>query len=586
MKTTKLIVSEKSMEQFDGDLLVYCVAEAKKDALVCDSLIRKQLIHPHEYGDFSGKADESLLFYPLQEDGTSALSARRVLVVGLGKFKSDQSERDHSRKEKSEEEKSEEEESRKERSRKERSRKERGEKERIKDEQSEDDRNGRNGENQDLYEIRDTFRKAGGTIAKVCARVKAAKIMVSLPHFADIHPGDIAECLAEGILLGDYRFRKYKKENEQEPEYQGLSEVKLVSTTALSVIRRAVKQGIASAQAACEARDMANEPGNGWKPSDFAAYAEKLSQKYALKCTVINKKKMEKLGMGGLLAVNQGSVEEPKMVILEYRPGGQSQTILLVGKGITFDSGGISLKPATGMEDMKYDMCGGAAVIAAMQAVGQEKPGVGVVAIIPATDNLSGSAAVKPGDIIRHYNGVTSEIINTDAEGRLILADALAYGIETYNPDCVVDIATLTGAVVTGLGHHYSGILGNNDELINCLEEAGRRAGEPLWRLPLGKPYSKQIESKVADIKNTGGKSAGTITAAAYLEHFVGDTPWAHIDIAGTAWDFTKKSYIPKGPSGTGVRTFLELIRHWKKNTLKNTLKNNFKDSLKSRLKG
>ena len=213
-------------------------------------------------------------------------------------------------------------------------------------------------------------------------------------------------------------------------------------------------------------------------------------------------------------------------------------------------------------------MCGGAAVLATMQAVGEEKPSVGVVAIIPATDNMSGSSAVRPGDIIRHFNGVTSEIVNTDAEGRMILADALAYGIKTFTPDCVVDIATLTGAVVVGLGHHYSGLMSNNDELTDRLICAGKDAGEPLWRLPLTKEYKKQIESKVADIKNVGGRWGGTITASAYLSNFVDKTPWAHLDIAGTAWDFTEKSYIPKGPSGIGVRTFLNLIRDWKKGGL------------------
>jgi len=204
-------------------------------------------------------------------------------------------------------------------------------------------------------------------------------------------------------------------------------------------------------------------------------------------------------------------------------------------------------------------------VLAAMEAVGREKPKLGVVAIIPTTDNMAGGGAVKPGDIIRHYDGTSSEIVNTDAEGRMILADALAYGIDTFKPTCVLDIATLTGAAIMGLGHHYSCVLSNNDALVQRLEDAGKRTGEPMWRLPLGKEYSKQIESKVADIKNIGGKSAGTITAAAYLEHFVEKTPWAHLDIAGTAWNFTEKSYIPKGPSGMGVRTFIDLIRNWEK---------------------
>jgi leucyl aminopeptidase len=218
------------------------------------------------------------------------------------------------------------------------------------------------------------------------------------------------------------------------------------------------------------------------------------------------------------------------------------------------------------MEDMKYDMCGGAAVLTVMQALVETKvSGLNVVALIPATENLVGSAAIKPGDVIRHFGGKTSEIINTDAEGRLILADALAYGIATYKPAAVIDIATLTGAVIIGLGHHYTGLLANNDQLADQLIDAGARVGEPLWRLPLGPEYRKQIDSRVADIKNAGSdRSGGTITAACYLQEFVGETPWAHLDIAGTAWDFTEKSYIPKGPSGTGVRTLVACLRHWK----------------------
>ena len=218
------------------------------------------------------------------------------------------------------------------------------------------------------------------------------------------------------------------------------------------------------------------------------------------------------------------------------------------------------------MEEMKFDMCGGAAVLGAIQAVGEEKPkGLNIIGIVPATENLPGPSALKPGDIISIYGGKTVEVINTDAEGRLILADALAYGIKQYKPQAVVDLATLTGAVVIGLGHHRTGLLSNNDELVQKVTAAGDRSGEPLWRLPLGPEYSKQIKSKVADIKNIGNRAAGTITAAAFLQEFVGETAWVHLDIAGTAYNYTDKPYVPsKGPSGTGVRTLLELIRNWK----------------------
>jgi leucyl aminopeptidase len=313
------------------------------------------------------------------------------------------------------------------------------------------------------------------------------------------------------------------------------------------------------------ARDMANEPGNVWTPSKFAELGKKIGKKKNCSCKVLNKAQMKKLKMGGILGVTRGSHEPPSMVILHYRTGKKVPTLMLVGKGLTFDSGGISLKPGLNMADMKYDMCGGAAVMAAMNVIAEEQPDhVDVVAIVPASENLPGGSALKPGDIISPYGGKTVEILNTDAEGRLILADALAYGVDKYNPDAIVDVATLTGAVIFGLGHHRTGLMANDDTLADTILDAGERSGELLWRLPLGKEYSKQIKSKIADIKNIGGKPAGTITAAAFLQEFVGDTVWAHLDIAGTAWDYTEKSYVPKGPSGIAARTLVELVRNWR----------------------
>jgi len=510
MKSTRLMVTQKDIHGFKGDLIVFCALKRDNERPWCDDEILSMVTHAHEMGDFSGKEDETFLFYPEQTHITPEFLAKRILVLGLGTEK----------------------------------------------------------ELADGITAREAFRKAGGVVAKTVEKIKASNIMIRVPTRAICPFEDMGECLAEGVLLGNYRFDKYKKEKPDEAPYKGLNDIKLFSEHNQTDLKKGVKKGGTAARAACMARDMANEPGNGWKASDFAAHAGHLADTYQLKLSILNTADMKQLSMGGILAVNQGSTEPPKMVILEYRPTGKIETLLLVGKGITFDSGGVSLKQASGMEEMKYDMCGGAAVLAAMEAVGRERPKMGVVAIIPATDNMAGGGAVKPGDIIRHYDGTTSEVVNTDAEGRLILADALAYGIDTFNPTCVVDIATLTGAAIVGLGHHYSCLLSNNDALVQRLEEAGKRTGEPMWRLPLGKEYRKQLESKVADIKNIGGKSAGTITAAAYLAHFVGKTPWAHLDIAGTAWEFTEKSYIPKGPSGMGVRTFIDLIRNWKKDVV------------------
>lgn len=512
MKTTRVTTTDKPVDTFETDLLVFLAVQKKdKKVPLCDKAVMDQVNEAFDLGDFKGEEGEQLFYYPPVSGKKTQAKAKRILVLGLGKIESEA----------------------------------------------------------DMSVVYDTLREAGGNLALACEKIRAKEMVICLPPLDMIGSEKTAECMAEGVLLGDYRFTKYKEITRKKTDYSGLTSIKFACSDSVKSVRQGVKRGSIAARAACEARDMAHEPGNGWTSADFAAYAKTLAKTHGFNYRCIEKKEMEKLGMGGILAVNQGSAIPPRMIILEYQPEKKSQTLLLVGKGVTFDSGGISLKPSTGMEEMKYDMCGGAAVLAVMQAVGEEKPALGVVAIIPATDNMPGGTAVRPGDIIRHYNKVTAEIVNTDAEGRMILADALAYGIETYKPHGVVDVATLTGAVIIGLGHHCSGLISNNDTLALCLEAAGKQAGEPLWRLPLNKHYKKQIESKVADIKNIGGKAGGSITAAAYLSNFVGKTPWAHLDIAGTAWDFTEKSYIPKGPSGICVRTFLTLIRNWKTGKLK-----------------
>ncbi len=513
MKKDRITTITKVAETIKTDLLVYLAVEKKGKTPVCDAAVQLQIEKAFELNDFSGKAGEQLLFYPPDQ---SNISAVRVLVLGMGPVNKEK----------------------------------------------------------DKGDALDMLREAGGQVAKVCASVKARDVVICLPTLTHLSaaladPDLSAMALAEGVILGDYRFERYKKSTKKKTDYPGLGRIKFVCRDNLKLVRQGVEKAKNAAFAACTARDMANEPGNHWTCADFAAYAKQLAADTGLGYRCIEKKEMEQMGMGGILSVNQGSHVPARMVILEYLPEQRTETILLVGKGVTFDSGGISIKPSAGMEDMKYDMCGGAAVICAMQAVALEKPDVGVVAIVPATDNMSGARATHPGDIISHYNGVTSEVINTDAEGRLILADALAWGIEHFKPTCVLDVATLTGAVIIGLGHHYTGLVSNNDALVKAVESAGSLAGEPVWRLPLNKNYEKQIESNLADIKNTGGKPAGTITAAAYLSNFVGKTPWAHLDIAGTAWDFTQKAYVPKGPSGTATRTFIHLVRNWKTGKVK-----------------
>ena len=506
MEKTRVTVTSEGAKTFAGDLLVDCLVQPREGMIRGSGAISGILRRACELGDFKAKEKEALLLYPETKTGADGLSVGRVLIVGLGKESKEVL--THTKKER--------------------------------------------------------LRQAGGTIATKARKTKAGRVMLLLPEIPGLSAAQVASALVEGLLLGDYQFTKYKKKKEDEDDFEGIEEVILSSQADQKEIREGVTLAQQAARAGCRARDMANEPGNGWMPAAFARYGQEIARRYDMKCTILEKEEMGRLGMGGILGVNQGSAEPPKMVILDYEPAAKpSQTLLFVGKGLTFDSGGISMKPSAGMEEMKYDMCGGAAVLSAMEAIGARKPDMRIIGIVPATDNMVSGSAQKPGDIIRHVNGITSEVVNTDAEGRLILADALAYGVKTYQPDCVIDLATLTGAVIIGLGHHHTGLLSNNDQLVERLVAAGRETGEPLWRLPLTDDYRDQLKSEVADVKNVGGRPAGTITAAAYLEKFVDDTPWAHLDIAGTAWGFTKKNYIPKGPSGIGARTLLELVRCW-----------------------
>ncbi|PIE59105.1 MAG: leucyl aminopeptidase [Desulfobulbus propionicus] len=506
MKMIKL--TSKTPQDINADLLVLPVEEGaeKLPGQGMDALNRA-LFHVMEQGDFSGKEKETVLLYTrMLGPGEVSVRAPKVLLLGLGEQK------------------------------------------------------------EKVHERLEQLRLAGGSIARQASQVNATEVCVVLPQDIVLSASDIAEALTEGLLLGNYRFSEYKTSDDHKKKNKAVDTFVLSpGGLSASAVRKGMNRGRTLAEAACAARDMANQPGNGWTAVEFSEYARKLARKSPLKCKVLEYAALKKMKMGGILGVNQGSAVPPKLVILEYRTAKENPLVMLVGKGLTFDSGGVSLKPAAGMEDMKYDMCGGAAVMTTMQALAELKPdNVNVVGLIPATDNMSGPEALKPGDVITHYGGKTSEIINTDAEGRLVLADALAYGIEIYSPDTVIDLATLTGAVIVGLGHHKAGLMANNDILAERLLDAGEQAGEPLWRLPLGPEYRKQLDSQIADIKNVGGKGGGTITAACYLQEFVGDIPWAHLDIAGTAWNFTEKSYIPKGPSGTGARTLLHLLRYWK----------------------
>jgi leucyl aminopeptidase len=374
---------------------------------------------------------------------------------------------------------------------------------------------------------------------------------------AGIGRDGVAQAVTEGALLGIYSFRRHMT---KEAEHGELKRLTIVGTDdELPLLQQGSDKGRVLAEATKLARDMVNEPANYMTPSRMAEVAASLAKTYGLEVEVLEREQMQKLGMGALLGVTQGSRQPPKFIILRYRRGDSAQVDLaLVGKGVTFDSGGISIKPSEGMEEMKGDMAGGAAIMAVISAIAQLKLRLNVLAIIPCTENLPGGEALKPGDVLTAMNGKTIEIITTDAEGRLTLADALSYA-NKLGAKRIVDVATLTGACHIALGDDCSGVFGNNQELVDKLIAASTIAGELMWQLPLYEQAKEQLKSEVADIKNVGGKWGGAITAAHFLAEFAGNTPWVHLDIAGTSRSEKDRGYIVKGATGVTVRTLVNL---------------------------
>ena len=400
--------------------------------------------------------------------------------------------------------------------------------------------------------------------AEACrfARSKAARKVATIVHgggVGEIEPEKAAQAMTEGAILGLYRFRRHIS---KEPENGDVQELLIVERDEAKrgELEKGCGVGRVMAESVTFARDMINEPGNFMTPTIMADLARKLSDECGLGLTVLERAQMKELGMGGLLGVSQGSHQDPKFIILSYRgDSGSQKTVGLVGKGITFDSGGISLKPSDDMGEMKGDMAGGATVMAVMRALGTLKPKINVTAVIPATENLPGGSALKPGDVIRAMNGKTIEIISTDAEGRLILADALSYAVKNgLSP--VVDVATLTGAVRVALGDVTVGVFGNNEELSKKVMAAAAETGERMWQMPMFEEYREQYKSDVADVKNTGGRYGGAITAAQFVGEFVGDTPWVHLDIAGTSLAKKEKDHVVKGATGVTVRTLINMV--------------------------
>jgi leucyl aminopeptidase len=410
------------------------------------------------------------------------------------------------------------------------------------------------GKEKDADRTLDQLRTAASRAVKLAKAAGAKSLAIVVPA-ADAAQ---VESLAEGASLGAYVFDRYKKEKKP----LKLSRVELlVEAKPGRDLTEAARLGGEIADAVCAARDLVNEPPRQVTPRALAAAARKMAQQAGLKCEVLGRAQIEKLGMNLFLGVAQGSAEEPQLVRISYEPARvNGQAVALVGKAITFDSGGLSLKTAQGMEDMKTDMAGAAAVLAAMRLVAALRPPFPVRGYFGACENLPSGTAYKPGDVIVGKNGTTVEVLNTDAEGRLVLADVLAWAVEE-KPAALVDLATLTGAILVALGPWTAGLFSNDEELANELLASARRAGEPLWRMPLPPEMEELIKSPVADLKNTGGRFGGSINAALFLQHFVGKVPWAHIDIAGPASLDKERGYNARGGTGAGVRLLAEWIR-------------------------
>jgi len=447
-------------------------------------------------GEFSAKVDEQILFQP-----AGHLPAERVLLVGLGPVEGISTEK---------------------------------------------------------------VRRAAGHALQLVAEKKFGQMGFALPPDGEGRGREYAaqiQAVTEGLLLAGYRYDLFLDEKTRILRKLPKAVTLVIET---KQDKNRCEAAVEKAQKLCRAvilaRDLVNAPGNIKSPAFLAEQARAAADGSALKCKILGQKELAKEGFGALLSVAQGSAREPKLIILQHNGGSKGEApVALVGKGVTFDSGGISLKPGEKMDEMKMDMGGGAAVIGTMLAASLLKLPVNLVGIIPAVENMPSGTAYRPGDILTSLSGRTIEVLNTDAEGRLILADALTYA-KRYQPKLVIDLATLTGACIIALGHQATAVLGNDQELVQSLLNAGEKSGERLWQLPLWEDYDQQIKSSVADVKNTGGRPAGTITAAAFLKKFANDFRWAHLDIAGTAWRDQDQPYIPKGGTGVGVRLLIEFL--------------------------
>jgi leucyl aminopeptidase len=456
-------------------------------------------------GDFRGTANESLLLYPGGE-----IRAKRVLLVGLG---------------------------------------------------------------EEAALGTDSLRRAAGTAVGQAAARRAPQLAVAVPSLRRVRAAAAAQSMAEGAALAGYRFDRHREPREDEPGQVSSVALCFERASDLRQARAAAARGSILADSQNLARDLSNEPANELPPAELARRAQQVAREVGLRAQVAGVPELKRRKMEAILAVGRGSANAPRLIVLEHgapprqgrgkqRPG--RPTICLVGKGITFDSGGISIKPSAKMDEMKHDMSGAAAVVGALRACALLKLPLHVVGVVAAAENMPSGTAYRPGDVVKSMSGKSIEILNTDAEGRVVLADALHFARTQFEPQAMLDLATLTGACVVALGGLATGAFGNNERLVEMVRRAGETTGERAWPLPLWEEHRKKIRSEVADIKNAGGREAGASTAAAFLSNFVGETPWVHLDIAGTAWTEKSGPHQKRGATGVGVRLLLELLRDWR----------------------
>ena len=504
-KQTSVTVKQVQLHQYDGDILSVGLFEGSKrvpkEYARLDEATGGAMREVLRLGDFKGKANETAILY-----SHGRVGCRRVLLVGLGK------------------------------------------KNKIEPA---------------------VLRQAAGTAARSANKLGASRLGLAMHDVvkAKIDIKAAGQLLAEGAVVGCYKYTDYLSDTNGNKKAVAMR-VSIVEPNAAAALKlnRGRKTGTILGQGQNLARAVANKPGNEINPLSLGREAQKTARQCGLKCKVFNDRQLAEMGMNAILAVGSGSANKPRLIMLEHKgratrgKAGTGPDVVVVGKAITFDSGGISIKPSAKMEDMKFDKSGGCAVLGIMAAAARLKLPLHIVGLIPAAENLPSQTSYRPGDIIRTYNGKTVEVQNTDAEGRLILSDALAYAAK-MKPKAIIDMATLTGACVVALGEHNAGLFGNNDALKKKIEKAADVSGESVWAMPSGSEYLEQMKSKIADLKNIGDRKGGSCTAAAFLSEFVGDVPWAHIDIAAVADTDTEKSWRGIGATGFGVRLVVEFMR-------------------------